>query len=59
MQTISLERLGRLVAEAVAAGDKDRLEAACVAAGTYRVLVAAAAAAGVDAGSLEDLLYEI
>jgi hypothetical protein len=59
MPTISLDRLGRMVAEAVAAGDKDRLEAAAVAAGTYRVLVAAALAAGVDEGRLEELLYDI
>jgi hypothetical protein len=59
MPKISLDRLGRLVVEAIAAGDKDKLESAALAAGAYRVLAAAAAAAGVDEDTLEEALYEI
>lgn len=59
MPKISLDRLGRLVAEAIAAGDKGKLEAAALTAGSYRVLVAAAEAAGVDPDALEEALYGI
>ncbi len=59
MATMTLEQMGRIVAEAVAAGDVQRLEWAAQSAGTYRVLVAAATAAGVDAGALEEMLASI
>lgn len=59
MPKISLGRLGRLVAESIAAGDKEALESAAIAAGTHRVLVAAAALAGVDSDELEEALGEI
>ena len=59
MPTMTLEQMGRIVAEAVAAGDVQRLEWTAQAAGTYRVLMAAATAAGVDRDDLEDALARL
>jgi hypothetical protein len=59
MPTMTLEQMGRIVAEAVAAGDVQRLEWAAQAAGTYRVLMAAATEAGVDRDDLEDALARL
>lgn len=56
---VSKDALGRIVAEAVFAGDLRRLEFAACVAGTYQALKAAADAAGVDPGALEELLASI
>ena len=59
MAKMTLEQMGKLVAEALAAGDLRRLEWAAQAAGTYQALVAAAVAAGVDRDDLEEALASI
>ena len=59
MARMTLEQMGRAVAEAVAAGDVRRLERVAQAAGTYQALVAAAVAAGVDRDDLEEALASI
>jgi ABC-type branched-subunit amino acid transport system ATPase component len=56
---MTLEQMGKAVAEAIAAGDLRRLEWAAQAAGTYQALVAAAVAAGVDRDELEEALASI
>ena len=59
MARMTLEQMGKAVAEAIAAGDLRRLEWVAQAAGTNRVLVAAAVAAGVDRDDLEEALASI
>jgi len=59
MARMTQEQMGKAVAEALTAGDLDRLEMAARAAGTYQAMVAAAVAAGVDRDDLEEALASI